>query len=245
MSGTSSSLLTPQTPNYLGAFAQTITDNGTPPGCVPGATTAVCPSGDEQPLKAITLAIQKRSGANSGFFRSGADLATIILTDEDEMSDGIPTALGGVTAHPTQPSAIISQVRSEFGAAKKYSSYAIIVEPGDHACFLSQGFPRADGPYGAFASELSRLSGGLTGSLCAPDYGPSLTSIGQKVLRTATALRLRETVKPESVRVRIIPYDPNLTWEFSDNAVHLNDQPQQGTTVRVYYLPQASSAGTP
>lgn len=223
--GPSPYILTNRTPNYSKVFLETVTAYGTPPDCEESAGT--CPSGDEQPLRAMQLAVGERAGANSGFFRNGADFATIVLSDEDEMSDG------SSVYNPTKPSDVLATVRSAFSNEKTFSAYGIIVEPGDSACFSKQSSNTAS--YGTFVDELANLTGGSTGSICANDYGPALKNIGKRVRKLATSINLSYKPVAGSVKVVFSPSQPQITWEVVDQKIRLSDLPPKGTKVVVTY----------
>ena len=81
----------------------------------------------EVPLGNIKNAISKRNDQNSGFFRDSVTLVTIILSNEDELSDGQPQ--DGM--EPTTPSEVIQAVSDAFGPNKRFFSYGIIIIPGE------------------------------------------------------------------------------------------------------------------
>jgi len=223
--GTSSRSLNRDTVNYGQAFLNTVTANGTPTGCG-NSTAPSCPSGDEQPLAAINLAIGLRNSGNSGFFRADADLATIVLSDEDEHSDG------SMTKSPTTPQQVVNTVKAAWGNEKAFTGYGIIIEPGDSACKdISRG------NYGTFVTELAQITGGTTGSICDEDYSTALQSIGQRVKQVATYVKLTERPTPGTVHVRLTPDDPRISWTLRDTErkVQLSDTPKRGTRVDVTY----------
>jgi hypothetical protein len=84
-------------------------------------------SGREQPFRAAQLALTDRiaDGTNAGFLRSGAKLAVIILSDEDDCS-------------PTQPPANVTTTNNWCHAmATKNAVPALLETPDDFAAFLS------------------------------------------------------------------------------------------------------------
>ena len=108
-------------------------------------------SGDERAVYASILATANQGAANPGFLRPNANLAIVILSDEDERSVG-----GNCTvtdpADPVQniniangqcdpgfaplmpndsPSTLISQIDSEWGGNKQLNVYSIIIIPDD------------------------------------------------------------------------------------------------------------------
>lgn len=222
---TNAKILTRNTPNYEDVFLDTITAYGTPPDCEVNGRS--CPSGNEQPLQAMRLAVGKRQTDNAGFFRDGADFVSIVLSDEDEMSDGDPRA------QPTTPNQVLATINSAWSGLKNFTAYGIIIKPGDVSCFRDQ--QDTGGNYGSFVSSLVQLTEGVTGSICDSDYGPTLVSIGQRVVKVATSITLTENPIPESVKVSIQPLDSNLTWELQGKTIRFNDLPKRGTRVEVSY----------
>jgi len=222
--GTNTKVLTKNVPNYPAAFANTVVRQET---LTCNGTTIPCPSGDERPLQAAVLAMQKASGENAAFFRNGADLAIVILSDEDEGSNG---------ANAITAPAVVAAFATVFGGAKTLSSYGIIVQPGDTACY-NQNQP-SGGTYGHFASTLAKLTGGMTGSICATDYGPALSSIGNRVRDMVKSVTLKFTPDPDTVQIVIRPFDSSLTWEIVGNNIAFNKPPKKGTRIDVVYLPK-------
>ncbi|MCB0377350.1 MAG: hypothetical protein KDD33_02570 [Bdellovibrionales bacterium] len=154
-----------------------------------GQTVQAIPSGSgsgaEMGIWASKLAIDRAldsSGStvnepNRQFFRDGADLAIVVLSDEDENSNG--------TSVKMQPADFVQYVSSSFGQ-KNFTWHSIIVRPGDNNCRLDNqgGAPQY---YGVKYDELSRLTGfgqaggAIIGSVCERDYTTQLADIGQSV----------------------------------------------------------------
>ena len=218
----SSKILTKNTPKYEQVFLDTVTRYGTVLNCE--NSSVGCASGNEQPMKAIFMGIERRNSVNTGFFRPGADLVTIILSDEDEDS---PTLSGLIT-----PEKLIGFVTDIF-ADKRYTNYGIIYRPNDQNCMSTdiQG-----GRFGINIQRLVDLTGGISVSICDPDYSKSLAKIGKKVQRIAKHLKLSKIPKQDaSIEVILKPPQLEITWKVVGNDLELSDIPAKGTRITVKY----------
>ncbi len=224
MKGTSGKILTKNTPNFASAFEHTVYADVLET-C--NEADIPCPSSDERPLAAAVLAMQKKNTDNAGFFRSGADLAIVILSDEDEGSDGTDAIAAA---------AVIAAFHTVFGGGKTLSAYGIIVQPGNIACYTAQAANA--GHYGTYAASLALLTGGVTGSICDADYGPALASIGNRVRDMVKSITLKYTPDQASVQLIMTPFDSSLTWTFENNQIIFNKPPTKGTRIDVVYLPK-------
>lgn len=224
MAGTNSQVLSRTTPNYEQVFINTVTAHGTPSGCM---ATRTCPSGDEQPLEAIRQVIAKRDTDNMGFFRPGADVVAIVLSDEDELSTG------DLSLDPTTGEEVLDQAMAAWNGEKSLTGYGIIIRPSDDQCLLEQT-PNGGHP-GTFVQHLADITNGETGSICDSDYGPALASIGKRVLKKATSIFLSAMPVTGSVTVNFIPNDPTITWTVVGQTIKLSDLPLKGTRVVVTY----------
>lgn len=189
-------------------------------------------SSDEQPLKASILAMEKRNTDNKGFFREGANLAIIVLSDEDEMSKG-------TSKFATKPSEVVSAFRTMFGTTKKLSVYGIVIEPGDVACYNDQKGTGdfANAFYGSFVTELARITSGLTGSICDRDYAQNLINIGTDVRHLTEYFALSQTPVAGSVEVILSPAQ-NISWKVEGKTLTFATAPQEGSLIQVSYIPQ-------
>lgn len=141
-------------------------------------------SGNEQGIAAIYRAIQRSLDLsktvnipNASFWRSDAAFGALVVTDADETNP-----LG--TQIQNKPSSVVDLVRSTW-PGKAFSYHSIIVKPSDANCLSVNG----NEGYGASYVSLSQLTGGIIGSVCEPDYGSQLTTIGKKTIelvRSAT-----------------------------------------------------------
>jgi hypothetical protein len=217
--GTSTKLLTPKTPNAEKAFLQTIQRNETIECNRKGA---VCPSSNEQPLRATKMAIDLRNTDNRGLFRSDVDTVVIVLSDEDEMSTGGSNA--------TTPDQVLSHFEAAFGKQKRFVAHGIIIKPGDQACLKEQ----KNGAYGTKVAELAQKTGGTIGSICEPEYGSQLTAISEQVRKLVGTFVLNQEPLPGSVRVRLTP-NGDARFRVEGKKVIFSTPPAAGTRVEIEY----------
>ncbi|MCB9026456.1 MAG: VWA domain-containing protein [Bdellovibrionaceae bacterium] len=131
-------------------------------------------SGDERGIYAINRALQK----NEGCFRNGANLSTIVLSDENEASnleDLVNLDFPEVALNT------LGQLYPEKLA--KYTHHSLVIKSDDYDCLDQQAQQLFNGKnvkayFGTFYEELSEKTGGLVGSVCSQDYGSQLKLIG-------------------------------------------------------------------
>lgn len=134
-------------------------------------------SGIEQGVNAVYRMIEKYnagSAAIRSFLRSGAQLAVVLISDEDESANTVKN----------DPNKLIELIHNMFDGQKRFSFHSIITRPGDSACLKSGG-----ATFGERYNTLSQLTGGLVGSVCEMDYSAQVNGIAQGVrdlLKTLT-----------------------------------------------------------
>lgn len=117
---------------------------------------------------------QGSNAINAQFLRAEADLAVVVLSDEDENSNG-----SSVKYTPQQ---FLSFVNTSFSGNKNITWHSIVTMSGDVAC-KNVGYSY----YGVNYENLSKLTGhgepggAIIGSVCASDYTAQLQDIGQSV----------------------------------------------------------------
>lgn len=212
-------------PNYKKSFSDSINKYGTPQDC--SDTGDNCPSGYEQPMKAIYQSILRKNSENRGFYRSNADLAIIIISDEDEESD---------TSDLMTPVILSSFMKSQLGDSKRMNVYGIIHQPTDQKC-LDEDTEGAR--FGYEIENLTRLTNGFSVSICEPDYAKPLTQIGQRVVQSSYSVQLKKKAKKSTVKVVLTPSQPEITWKIDDNKIIFSDWPAQGSQIDVNYEKEA------
>lgn len=154
-----------------------------------------CPSDDERGVFAANLAIDKNE-----FMRVGADLAVIVLSNEDERgmsntgSAGRPNNstynndMSLISVYKREkydlPQTFVDKVRSSLNG-KGVTVHPIIVKPGDTNCLNDESDPAKDirAKEGFTYQELYQLIGGNSsiGSICDSDYSSVLSGIANRL----------------------------------------------------------------
>ncbi|MGZ3723129.1 MAG: hypothetical protein ACXVA9_09375 [Bdellovibrionales bacterium] len=223
LTGISDTILTSATPN----FDQTFKDSIVRPETIGCIARGDCPSGISEPLKAAMTSFDKRTTANARFFRAGASLAIIMLTNADERNDG--------TGGPTTPQAVYNHFRSIWGSTKDLKAYAIDVVPGDSACLASSTASSVGQVfYGQGPSDFAMLTGGMSESLCATDFSPLLQQIGGDLQSVPNIITLAHTPMPATVVVTLSP-DPKIAWTLSGNTIVFAKALPVNTQISVSY----------
>ena len=162
----------------------------------PSATPS-CPSYDERGIYALNLAIENPN--HGSFFRSGAHLMAVLISDEDErssfqyISERLDAGIDYQFERLDHPEFLVANIDRIF-PLKSFSFHSIIIPPGDHNCYKRQMTRSSSGPgsgRGFYGEEYARLSKardkfllefgnllrGNVISICNSDYGSQLGRI--------------------------------------------------------------------
>lgn len=237
-------LIDPTMPNVVEMFRTTVKRPETL-SC-DTVTGAACPSGDERGIFALNMALDR---ADANFFRKDSHLAVVILSDEDERSNG-----GNIPGYPLEtydlPLTFAQKVNTQLGSAKTVSVHAVIIKPGDTDCFNKQN-GQGGGVKGYYGHQYARLVNanqdpelksahpfflnGQLGSICSRDYGAQMGNIGSLAAVNANIKVLPCVPDHDKIDVRFSPA-PAYQIEFDVNSEGLltfNPQPPPGTQVEV------------
>ncbi len=129
-----------------------------------------CPSGDERGIFASALNIQSNP---SQWIRPTGHMAIVILSDEDEGSDGILIDSQGRDS----PQGFVNHFNRLY-PNKSLAVHSIIIRPGDSNCLSSQSAGK-QGVFGNVYAQLTGSTGGILGNICASEYTSSLRDIGE------------------------------------------------------------------
>lgn len=144
-------------------------------------------SGSEQGIAATSRLIDRYQDAASennairSLMRADSVLSVIVVSDQNE--SGSKAVNDGKN--------LISKIKAVFGNSKRFIFNSIVVKSGDAACKAIDG----NEGYGVKYEELSDLTGGIIGTVCAADYAGQLQNIGQATADLVKSLQLK--CKPE------------------------------------------------
>jgi hypothetical protein len=216
------------------------------------ATGSGCPSGDERGIYALNMALDR---ADEKFFRKDSHLAVVILSDEDERTNG-----GNISGYPLEtydlPLTFAQKVHTQLGSNKTVSVHTIIIQPKDPGaktdteCFQIQN-SQTGGVKGYYGYQYAKLANanqdpelkaahssflaGRSGSICAGDYGAQMGDIGNLAAVNANIKVLPCVPTSDKIKVAFSP-NPGTQINFTVNSERLltfNPQPPPGTTVSV------------
>ncbi|QDK45928.1 hypothetical protein DOM22_12585 [Bdellovibrio sp. ZAP7] len=136
--------------------------------------------GSERSINASYRAIERTANtpANQDFFREKSKLIVIAISDEDECSNGKCAS----APEKSVPENLVKLVRERFGAEKVFMFNSIVKAPSDTACTTAAVAP--------IYEAMSKLTGGLIGSICATDYTSILSKMGTKTVELVKSINL-------------------------------------------------------
>lgn len=161
-----------------------------------------CPNDDSRGIYAANVVVNNNP---AGFLRASAPLHVVILSNADERVLG-----GNYPPWPLesldQPTTLVSNVQSKY-SGKSLTVHTLIIQPGDSNCANQQVDSSLGtfGQYGPVYANLSSITGGIRGSICASDYSGQLAQIANMVTLNLT----------RSVPLRCKTDAANLTYSFS------------------------------
>jgi len=217
--------------------------------------------GNAQGIGALSMMVQNYR-ASSGCFRSGATLATILISAKDENAtygncnrpgDGL--AARGLTAGPNEnfcepvasyeaPATAYSYITSTLNTKLVFNS--IIVQPNDSACLVAQTLPESQyntgnttwwSPafYGNQYVSMSNISKGSVSSICTSvgNYTSNLAGINQAITQVIDGVTLDCT----PVGTPTVSVSPSFSTTSSVNGKVISFSPAipAGSTVSITY----------
>ena len=141
-------------------------------------------SGNERGINAVFRAVERavQAGVHRDFFRPNAKLAVVLISDEDECSNGAASC-PAASAYKSVPQNLIDQAKTTLGTNKSLSFNSIVHIPGDTTCTTGAN-------QGNVYKEMSNLTGGVLASVCANDYTTPLNVIGNRVAQLVNSATL-------------------------------------------------------
>lgn len=194
-------------------------------------------SGIEAGLGAAKRALERAQSdepnINTGFLREDADLAIVVMSDEDDQSQNF-TAIKEYFDTVKGP-----------GRASRTKVHAI-AGPTTGPCGTGGGFFNAQP--GFVYKRMAEETGGLFFDICQRDWQPIFDQLGLDTFQAFDTWYLEQPADPASLRVFVdgvqIPEDPNAgyTYRFEENAVrfHGDAVPGPGQRIEVDYSTQCT-----
>lgn len=152
-------------------------------------------SGSEQGIYAAYRAIERSlssTGGNANFIRQDSQLAVVVISDEDESANGAKN----------DPANFIKFVQDQFGSQKSMSFHSIIARPNDTACLKGEGYSA-----GYRYEQISKMTGGVIGDVCAVDYAAQVQGIAEGVRKTLKSITLSCTPVVDAMRSILVLKD--------------------------------------
>jgi hypothetical protein len=184
-------------------------------------------SGDERGICAANMTIDKDQ---SGFLRAESQLAIVVVSDENEGSDGLrveDSQRDGIEGKPLDPNcdtadSIQRKVAEKWGSQKVMTFHSIITIPGDQQCINRNGDKE-----GTVYAEASNKTSGVIGDICADDYASQLTSIGDNILKQFKSVILACAPVEGSLIVNVTP-DQGVGFKLEgDRIIFESDIPEE------------------
>lgn len=183
--------LTPATPNFASIFETKV-------------KLGSSGSGAEQGINATLTAIERQE---VNWLRPNAQLAVIVLSDEDEYSNQNNS---GWTQR-NEASYLVERTHQVLGSQKNFSFHSIVIS--DEACRVLQNNQldsngvRIPAYMGEMYMEASDRTGGIVGDICSTNYTNELSTIGNRIDQFI-----------DSVPLQCQPYNNVITVRKSDGS---------------------------
>lgn len=195
-------------------------------------------SGDERGIYAAITALNNNQ---HGLIRSDADLAIMIISDEDSRGEG--GTHGRPLIRGEDYGTDLVEVANRIKGNKKVTISAIIVKPeSNDDCFYqqSQQGDEADPHYGIQYQTAAEATGGVVGSICDTSYDYQLEQMSYRLINTVSSINLNDlnlACTPDQTGNRSITIQG-----FSEDLYNVNGQSitfdpplMQGDEIEIHY----------
>ncbi|MGE0174530.1 MAG: hypothetical protein AB7T49_17175 [Oligoflexales bacterium] len=189
-------------------------------------------SGEEYGLK---MAVRGLSCTNTNWLRQGSSLAVLIVSDEDNCSDGnCPNGSFDYESSHYVGDYIKNTLNRDLGT--KARMYGIIWEPTVSQSACSTGYNKGN----VYAQSVA-YTGGSTGSICATNYTSILNRMSSEMattLQNQFVLKYTPNAGSVSVTVQDVGSLMPVAWTgftVSGNVLTFTQIPPEGSTIKVSY----------
>ena len=211
-------------PNYIDIFKDTLT-RSPDDGC---ERAPYCQGALEQPLRVLNSVLERVAQDSSSGVRKPADIVSFIVTDEDERKEDSQNA---TTAED------VVQTANKLFPTKKFSAFSVLIQ--DEGCLKQQMERSEDSVYGTKVSELAKLTGGKSISLCEEDYGPPLQELSALLRSIIEGFSLKEEpISTADVKVEVLNNKKTIStkWKLVGKQMVFEGGLEPGLQVKVSYF---------
>ena len=190
-------------------------------------------SSDERCIYAAITAIKRNQ---NGIIRSDADLAIIIISDEDSRGEG------GTHGRPLisgkDYGTDLATEAARIKGNKKVTIGAIIVKPGsnDNCLYQQQAQGEDASPqYGVQYQAAADATNGVVGSICDANYNYHLEQMSQRLVSTDISIDLQCVPDQTEGREVIVEGFSESSYSVSGSSIVFNSPVTQGDTINYSY----------
>lgn len=220
------SVITNSTVNFATVFQNNV---------VVGATGAA----DAKGLDAIELSMSaaKRAGVNTGFLRSDAHLAVIILSDADDNDSSTTVAATYNFLKALKPNSIDSGTGRERQMFTVHAAMDDQNNPGPVPCVGSED--------GIKFRELTTLASGTRMDICANNFSAGLANLSETIASFISQVLLAQTPQTDTIAVSVnsvaVANDATNGWTYESTGnkivFHGTAIPADTANISVTYIP--------
>ncbi len=190
-------------------------------------------SSDERCIYAVITALQKNQ---HGMIRSDADLAIVIISDEDSRGEGGTHGRPLISGKDYGTDLVTEAARIK--GNKKVTIGAIIVKPGSNdSCLYEQQAQGedADPHYGIQYQAAADATNGVVGSICDTNYNYHLEQMSQKLVSTEVSIDLQCVPEQTEERPVIVEGFSQSSYSVSGSSIVFNSPITQGDKINYSY----------
>jgi hypothetical protein len=212
--GVNSILIDSNTPNATGLFSRTIRR---PKSCALNNGFDDCDD-HERAIYQANLIIDRQS--QHQFFRLGSEVNIVIISDEDEKSNGQNLE------ELDLPETLVKNAATL--GARSFTVHAIINRPDDKKCLDGQGVE-----YGRIYRRVAELTGGVIGNVCDKDYSHQLRTIAGTITQAAQSLDMPCQLQEAPIVSTLPVLDASYGFVIQNNKLVFNKAVPGGTEINV------------
>jgi hypothetical protein len=176
-------------------------------------SAGVCGSGLEMGLEAAWLALNSEHPVNKTFFRKDASLSVLFVSDEEDGS-------------PLPVRQYVDDMRDMIKGRdrQRFNISALVFDEGDGCDEEESSFAARGDRY----LEATRITGGVQGDICAPNYDKTITDVSLAAARLSDTFFLSDEPNVDTLLVEVGGVEQPCTdgtWSFTHQVKEGEDAP--------------------